>query len=158
MRSRTGFAGRRRCVMISIATAIALGIFGGAARAQSVGELSPGMMMNKGWYAIAVPPIQVIDGRRVVAASAPESEWIVKLGPFLDLVPECSRALSGYARGSLSDEEIENFKVRGGPSAEEARVLAEIQQRNARCVISDGSERFRTPGRFATDPTTDFVR
>ena len=145
MRSRTGFAGRRRCVMISIATAIALGIFGGAARAQSVGELSPGMMMNKGWYAIAVPPIQVIDGRRVVAASAPESEWIVKLGPFLDLVPECSRALSGYARGSLSDEEIENFKVGGGPAprrrASSATCNKETQNVSLATAFLSASER-----------------
>ena len=41
---------------------------------------------------------------------------------------------------------------------DEAQILADVQARNARCIISDGSERFRTPGRFATDRTTDFLR
>jgi hypothetical protein len=40
----------------------------------------------------------------------------------------------------------------------EARILAEVQARNARYILSDGSKRFGTPGRFETDPTADFVR
>ena len=64
---------------------LALGMFAGAARAQSTGELAPGMLMDSGWYAGAVPPISVVDGRRVVLVSAPESEWIVKFGPYANI-------------------------------------------------------------------------
>ena len=116
------------------------------------------MLAERGWYAIAVPPIRLVEGRRVVLASAPESEWdLTNLGPFLDAA-DCSRVVSEISRGSLSDTEIENFKVSGGPGVEEARVLADIQTRNARCIVSDGSERFRWPGSFRVDPTTDFVK
>lgn len=137
----------------------------GAARAQSVGvrasgstgELSPGMLMERGWYAGAVPPISVVDGRRIVLASAPDSEWIVKFGPFMNGA-ECSHALSEYSRGSLSDSDYEAFKAGRALGVNEEQILADVQARNARCIVSDGSERFRMPGEFKADPTTDFVR
>lgn len=131
---------------------------GGAARAQSVAEISPGMMASKGWYLIAIPPIQAIDGRRVVVASAPESEWTVKLGPFLDIF-DCSHSLSSYSKGTLLESDYEAYKAGGSFSVKETEILEDVQQRNAKCVVSDGiSERFRTPGRFEKDPTTGFVR
>lgn len=129
----------------------------GGALAQSTGEVSPGMLMNRGWYAIAVPPIGAEGGRRVVLASAPESEWAVKLGPFLN-VAECSTALSEYSRGTLSNAYYERYKTGHARDEDEDKILADVQARNSRCIVSDGSERFRTPGHFETDPTTDFVR
>jgi hypothetical protein len=152
-RNRAAFADVYK--ILALAGAIALGA--GGARAQSTGELSPGMLMNRGWYAGAVPPIGVVDGRRVVLVSAPESDWIVKFGPFMNGA-ECSSALSEYSRGSLSDSDYEAFKAGRALGIDEGQILADVQARNARCIVSDGSERFRTPGRFETDPTTDFVR
>ncbi len=92
---------------LSIADAIAFGagvlaFWGRPAIAQSTGELSPRRMMSAGWLAIAVPPIRVVDGRRVVVASASESEWTVKFGPFLGGA-ECGSVLSGYSRGALHE-------------------------------------------------------
>lgn len=136
---------------------LAFGMLAGAARAQSTGELAPGMLMERGWYAGVVPPIRVVDGRRLVLASAPDSEWIVKFGPFLSGA-ECSSALSAYSRGALSDADYEQFKMGRARAGDEDRILADVQQRNARCIVSDGSERFRMLGRFTTDPTTEFVR
>jgi hypothetical protein len=140
---------------------LAFGIFAGApgaARAQSTGELSPGMLMNRGWYAGAVPPIGVVDGRRVVLVSAPESQYVVVFGPFMTGA-ECSSAISEYSRGSLSDSDYyEAFKMGKSLAVDEAQILADVQKRNVRCIVSDASERFRTPGRFSTDPTTEFVK
>jgi hypothetical protein len=129
----------------------------GAARAQSTGELSPGMLMERGWYAGAVPPISVVDGRRVVLASAPESEWIVRFGPFMNIA-ECGSAVSEYSRGGLPDSDYEALKMGHASMDDEARVLADVQARNVKCIVSDGSERFRMPGEFKADPTTDFVK
>jgi hypothetical protein len=150
---------RARRTVASIAGVLALGMIfaGGAARAQSVGELSPGMVMNKGWLAIAVPPIRLVDGRRVVMASAAESEWTVKFGPFLDLA-DCGSVLSRYSRGSLLDSDYEAYKAGRTLGVDEAQILADVQARNARCIVSTGSERFRLPGTFKVDPTTDLVR
>jgi len=142
---------------IALAGAVAFGMLAGAARAQSTGELAPGMLMNKGWYAGAVPPIRVVDGRRVVLVSAPESEWVVKFGPFMNIA-ECGSAVSEYSRGGLPESDYERLKTGRANADDEARVLADVQARNVRCIVSDGSERFRMPGRFETDPTTDFVR
>jgi hypothetical protein len=149
----------------AIAGAIALGagalvlaiLAQGAARAQSTGELSPGMLMERGWYAGAVPPVGVVDGRRVVLASAPESDWIVTFGPFMNIA-ECGSAVSEYSRGSLPDSDYEALKMGRASAADEARILADVQARNVKCIVSDGSERFRMPGQFKTDPTTDFVK
>jgi len=63
-----------------------------------------------------------------------------------------------YARGARPDSDYERFKSGRAHGQDEARVLADVQARNARCILSDGSERLRTPGRFETDPTVDFVR
>lgn len=160
-RAARDMTNRRNILSIAGPIALLVGVLafsGRPAVAQSVGELSPGMVMNKGWLAIAVPPIRVIDGRRVVVVSAPESEWdVTNLGPFLD-VADCGSALSRYARGSLLESDYEKFKEGRRPGASEAQILADVQQRSARCIQSDGSERFRTPGRFEKDPTTDFVK
>ena len=123
---------------------------------QSTGELHPGMLMNAGGYAIAVAPVRMVDGRRVVTVSAPEQEWIIKFGPFIN-AGDCNESLSPYSRGLLSDKEYEAFKEAGqnAPAEVEAKVLEDVQ---ARCIVSDGSERFRTPGRIEPDPTTDFIR
>jgi hypothetical protein len=129
----------------------------GAARGQSTGELSPGMLMDRGWYAGAVPPIRMVDGRRVVLVSAAESDYIVKFGPF-ENIADCASAVSEYSRGSLSERHYERLKAGRADADEEARVLADVQARNVRCIISDGSDRFRMPGNFKTDPTTDFVK
>lgn len=148
----------RRLQRIVVAGVLVLAILAGAARAQSTGELTPGMKSEPGWFAIAIPPVRVIDGRRVVMVSAPEAEWtITNLGPFLD-GQDCSHALSECSRGSLLDSDYQAFKAGRAIAVDEAQILADVQARNARCIVSDGSERFRTPGRFETDPTTDFVR
>jgi hypothetical protein len=150
-------AQRARWTVASIA-GVALAIVTAGAGAQSVGELSPGMVMNKGWLAIAVPPIRVVDGRRVVVASAPESEWrVTNWGPFLN-VADCGHVLSIYSKGSLLDSDYEAFKEGHTFGVDEAKILADVQARNSRCIISDGSERFRMTGRVVADPTTDFVK
>jgi hypothetical protein len=149
---------RKKCAAVAaawIAGAIALG-----ARmcvAQSTGETEPGMMMDRGWYAGAVPPIRMVDGRRVVMVSAPESEWIVKFGPYTNIA-DCASSVSEYSRGSVPESDYERLKLGRADADDEARVLADVQARNVRCIVSDGSERFRMPGHFKTDPTTDFVR
>lgn len=74
------------------------------ARAQSTGELAPGMLMERGWYPGAVPPIRVVDGRHVVLLLAPESDWIVKFGPFLTLA-DCGSKVNESSRGSLPDSD-----------------------------------------------------
>ena len=129
----------------------------GAARAQATAETEPGMKINAGWYVIAEPPRGVADGRNVVLVSAPEAEWSITSGPYLSLA-ECGSALSQFSRPSLPDEVYERFKAGRGYSGDEDDILADVARRNARCLISDGSERFRMPGQFKTDPTTDFVR
>jgi hypothetical protein len=129
----------------------------GAARAQATAETHPGMLMERGWYAGAVPPISVVDGRRVVLVSAPESDWIVKFGPFMNIA-ECGSAVSEYSRGGLPDSDYEALKMGRASADDEARVLADVQARNVKCIVSDGSERFRMPGQFKTDPTVDLVR
>lgn len=63
-----------------------------------------------------------------------------------------------YARDARPDSDYERFKSGRAHGLDEARILADVQARNARCILSDGSERFRTHGRFETDPTVDFVR
>ena len=129
----------------------------GAARAQATAETHPGMIMNAGWYAIAEAPIRAVDGRRVVLVSAPEVEWSITSGPYLSLT-ECGSALSQFSRPSLPDGVYERFKAGRGYSADEDDILADVARRNARCLISDGSERFRTPGEFKTDPTTEWEK
>ncbi len=49
--------------------------------------------MDKGLYAGAVPPIRVVDGRRVVLMSAPSQEWIVKFGPYTNIA-DCASSVS----------------------------------------------------------------
>ena len=66
--------------------------------------------------------------------------------------------LSCYSRPALLDSDYGAYNAGRTLGVDEAQVLADGQRRNARCIVSDGSERFRTPGRFETDPTTDFVR
>jgi hypothetical protein len=142
---------------LSLAGAIALGAGGRPSLAQSTGDLEPGMLMDRGWYAGAVPPIRVVDGRRVVLVSAPESEYIVKFGPF-ENIADCASSVSEYSRGSLPERDYDRLKAGRADADDEARVLADVQARNVRCIVSDGSERFRMPGSFKTDPTTDFVK
>jgi hypothetical protein len=149
---------KRACGAIALgAGVLAFGTLAGAARAQSTGELSPGMLMERGWYAGAVPPIRVVDGRRVVLVSAPESDWIVTFGPFMNIA-ECGSAVSEYSRGGLSDSDYEAFKAGRALGVNEEQILADVQARNVKCIVSDGSERFRTQGQFKADPTTDFVK
>jgi hypothetical protein len=148
-------------VALCAAGVLILVMLAGVARpcfAQNTGELTPGMKSEPGWFAIEIPPIEVVDGRRVVMVSAPEAEWIVtNLGPFLN-GQECSHALGEYSRGSLLDSDYQAYKAGRALNVSEDQVLADVQARSARCVVSDGSERFRTPGIFKTDPTTEFVR
>jgi hypothetical protein len=117
------------------------------------------MKSEPGWFAIEIPPIRVVDGRRVVMVSAEEAEWTVtNLGPFLD-AQDCSHALSVYARGSLLDSDFEAFRAgRNAWGVDETRILADVQARSARCVTSDGSERFRTAPSFKMDPAADFIK
>ena len=82
---------------------------------------------------------------------------MVKFGPFMNGA-ECSSALIEYSRGSLSNSDYEAFKAGRTVGVDEDEILADVQARNARCIVSDGSERFRTPGKFTTDPATEFVR
>ena len=107
------------------AGAVALGVAGWSrpCLAQSTGELEPGMLMDRGWCAGVVPPIRTVDGRRVVVVSAPESDWIVKFGPFMNGA-ECSSALSEYSRGSLSDSDYEVFKAGRAVGVDENQILA----------------------------------
>jgi hypothetical protein len=151
---------------LSVAGAIALGVgvpalgmLAGAriAADQSVGELRPGMLMEPGWYAIAIPPIRVVDGRRVLMASAAEEECAVRFGPFLDAA-ECGSVRSRYSHGALLDSDYAAFKAERTVGAGEAEILADVQAWDARGIVSDGSEKFRMPSRFETGPTTDFVR
>jgi hypothetical protein len=144
------------------AGALVLAILAGAARpclAQNTGELTQGMKSEPGWFAIEIPPIRVVDGRRVVMVSAEEAEWTVtNLGPFLD-AQDCSHALSVYARGSLLDSDFEAFRAgRNAWGVDETCILADVQARSARCVTSDGSERFRTAPSFKMDPAADFIK
>lgn len=102
-REGRGLSGRLQTSAIAGAIALgagvlAFGMLAGAARAQSTAETEPGMLMDRGWYAGAVPPIRVVDGRRVVLVSAPESEWIVKFGPYTNIA-ECASSVSEYSRG-----------------------------------------------------------
>ena len=141
------------------AGAIALGVAGWSrpCLAQSTGDLEPGMLMDRGWYAGAAPPIRTVDGRRVVVVSAPESDWIVKFGPYTNIA-DCWSSVSEYSRGGLPESDYDRLKAGRADAVEEAQVLADVQKRNVRCIVSDGSERFRMPGQFKGDPTTDFVR
>jgi hypothetical protein len=147
----------KRASRIVALVAITIAIGARVCLAQSTGETEPGMMMDRGWYAGAVPPIRVVDGRRVVMVSAPESEWIVKFGPYTNIA-DCSSSVSEYSRGSVPELDYERLKLGRADADDEARVLADVQARNVRCIVSDRSERFRMPGHFKTDPTTDFVR
>ena len=113
--------------------------------------------MDRGWYAGAVPPIRLLDGRRVLLVSAAESQWIVKFGPYTNIA-DCASSVSEYSRGSVPNSDYERLKLGRADAEEEARVLADVQARNVRCVVSDGSERFRLPSNFESDPTTDFVK
>lgn len=79
---------------LSIAGAIALGMLAGGASAGSVGELSRGMLAERGWYAIAVPPIRIIDGRRVCEARS----WNPTIAASSATAPKDS----GSRRGSRS--------------------------------------------------------
>lgn len=155
--NRTGFAARVGATALGAGVLVVAMLAPGVALAQSTGELAPGMLMEKGDYAGAVPPIRVVDGRRVVLVSAPESEWIVKFGPFSN-IGECGSAVSEYSRGSIPESDYDRVKTGRADADEESRVLADVQARNVRCIVSDGSERFRMPGQFKADPTTDFVR
>ncbi len=149
---------RKRSATVAVAwlaSAIALGAW--PCLAQSTGEIEPGMMMDRGWYAGAVPPIRVVDGRRVVLVSAPESEYIVKFGPYAN-IGECASSVSEYSRGGLPERDYERLKAGRADADDEARVLADVQKRNVKCIVSDGSERFRMQAQFKADPTTDFVK
>jgi hypothetical protein len=143
--------------VLSIVGAIALGAWPRRCLAQSTGDVEPGMLMDRGWYAGAVPPIRAVDGRRVVVVSAPESDWIVKFGPYTNIA-DCWSSVSEYSRGALPESDYDRLKAGRADAEEEAQVLADVQKRNVRCIVSDGSERFRMPGQFKADPTTDFVR
>jgi hypothetical protein len=104
-----------------------------------------------------VPPIGTVDGRRVVLVSAPESDWIVKFGPY-ENIAECASSVSEYSRGGLPESDYERLKLGRADADDEARVLSDVQARNVRCILSDGSERFRLPSKFTTDPTIDLVK
>jgi hypothetical protein len=106
--------------------------------------------------ACALASIAIARTRTSAAAIAPASDWIINFSPFMNGA-ERSSALSRDTRGSLYDSYYERLKTGHARDQYEARVLADEAQ-NARCIVSDGSERFRTPCRFETDPTTDFVR
>ena len=105
---------------------LAFGMLAGAARAASTAETEPGMLMDKGFYAGAVPPIRVVDGRRVALMSAPEWEWIVKFGPYTNIA-DCASSVSSYSRGSVPESDYERLKLGSadaGRGSESARGRA----------------------------------
>lgn len=157
MKLQTSAKAKAGAIVLGAGVLVLATLAPGAACAQATAETHPGMVMNAGWYAIATPPRGVVDGRLVVLVSAPEAEWSITSGPYLSLT-ECGNALSQFSRPSLPDSVYERFKAGRGYPGDEDDILADVARRNARCIISDGSERFRTSGEFKTDPTTDFTR
>jgi hypothetical protein len=151
---------RKGCAMaaaVLIVGAITLGCVGNAARAASTGELVAGEIIMRGWWAGALPPVRIIDGRRIVLVSARDSEYLVRFGPF-ENGADCSSSMSEYMHGSLSEKVYERFKSGHARADDEDRILADVQKRNSKCIQSDGSEQFRMPGTFKADNTTDFVK
>ena len=63
-------------------------------------------------------------------------------------IADCASSVSEYSRGSVPESDYERLKLGRADADDEARVLADVQARNVRCIISDGSERFRMPGHF----------
>lgn len=121
-------------VSLVLGRAIAIVVGERTTLARSTAELAPGMLMERGWYAGAVPPIRVVDSRLVVLVSAPESDWIVKFGPFMNIA-EYGSAVSEYSRGSLPYSDYEALKMGRASVDYEARVLADVQARNVKVLL-----------------------
>ena len=102
--------------------------------ARSTAGAAPGILYGAGLVRWRVPPIRVVDSRLVGLVSAPESDWIVKFGPFMNIA-EYGSAVSEYSRGSLPYSDYEALKMGRASVDYEARVLADVQARNVKVLL-----------------------
>jgi hypothetical protein len=155
---RTSYAIMKFTSLVALAV-LSASVLAAPAFAGDVGELDTPIPVPAGDYAYLVPPVAK-DGK-AVAVSAPQSEWIVRGGPYLS-EHECGESRLGAISSALgmriqmmnamgpfiTDKAVRFMKAGMTTQDAVARAtdevllkerLAEIQANNAKCVLSDGT-------------------